>query len=124
MADLAKEQAKEAGIELPPEPDEDSVKIYADLVWVWNAFWRLAASREVGFDRPYRIKLSEVKAYADLHRLTPCQAQTLLFYVDQLDARWMHHADEAREESEAEKRKKNNDHTPGRAKRPSSPPRH
>lgn len=91
------------------------------MIWAWNAFWRLAASREIGFDRPYRIKLSEVRAYADLHRLSPDKARELLRYVDALDERWMFHADEAREEQEAQKRKKNNDHTPRAPKR--SPPR-
>ena len=107
----------EAGEE-DPSSAGPKIEIYDDLVWAWNAFWRLAASREIGFDRPYRIKLSEIKAYADLHRLSPVKAQELLRYVDALDARWMEHADEAREEQEAENRRKNKDHTPRAPKRP------
>lgn len=67
--------------------------------------------------------MSEVKAYADLHRYTPVKAQELLFYVDALDERWMHHADEAREDQAEEKRRKaNNDHTPRAPKRVASTP--
>lgn len=116
LADLAA-----AGeIDAPPEPEHHKIEIYDDLIWVWNAFWRLSAARDIGFDRPNRIKVSEIKALAELKRLAPHKAADLLFYVDVLDECWMEHAEKARLEAEEERKKKQKDITPGK---PRSPPK-
>lgn len=101
-------------IAAPEEPEVPQVQVYDDLVWAWNAFWRLSSSRDVGFDRPNRIKVSEIKAFADLKQLSPHKALELLFYVDALDDRWMEHAEDARLAAEEERKKKQKDHTPAK----------
>ncbi|UTU07839.1 pre-tape measure chaperone protein [Caulobacter phage C1] len=103
-------------IDGPSEPENKQIEVYTDLIWVWNAFWRLSAARDIGFDRPNRIKVSEVKAYADLKRLAPHKASELLFYVDVLDECWMEHAEDARAKAEEERKKKQKDITPTKAR--------
>ncbi|AXQ69189.1 tail assembly chaperone [Caulobacter phage CcrBL9] len=104
----------EGVIDSPASEAPQQISIYDDLIWAWNAFWRLSAARDIGFDRPNRIKVSEVKAYADLKRLNPYKASDLLFYVDALDERWMEHAEDARLKAEEERKKKQKDITPTR----------
>lgn len=72
----------------------------------------------MGFDRPIRIKISEVKAFADIQGLSPVKARDLLFYVDKLDERWMEHVTALREEQEEErKRRQAQDQTPAKPPR-------
>lgn len=109
------EQLRAQGIIDPSsEPKAPEVKVYDDLIWAWNAFWRLSASRDTGFDRPNRIKVSEVKAFADLLGYAPVKARDLLFYVDKLDERWMEHVNDLREEQEEQRKKKANNQTPAK----------
>lgn len=105
-------QLREAGVIKTPAPERQKVDVHLDLIWAWNAFWRLSASRPVGFNGPLRITIGEIKAYADLHGFIPAKARELLLYIDALDARWMKHVEELREEEMEKRRVAKGDVTP------------
>jgi hypothetical protein len=106
------------GILKTPAPERTKIEVHQDLIWAWNAFWRLSVSRPVGFNGPLRITVGEVKAYADLYGFIPSKAKELLLYIDTLDALWMKHVEELREDEQEKRRLAKGDHTPRSAPRP------
>ena len=57
-------------------------------------------------DGPLRISVTEVNAWAQLHRYLPERAYELLLYVDAMDRAYMAHVREVKEEEEGKKAKK------------------
>jgi hypothetical protein len=48
---------------------DDRPVLYEDLVYHWNCFWHLNATRRSGFGIE-RISYSEMSAYMDIHKIT------------------------------------------------------
>ena len=91
------------------------VEVFSDLRWAYDTFWRLSASRPEGMNGALRIPVSEINAWAQLHRLNHDQAIDLLTFIDAMDRAYMAHVKEVREEEEG-KRPKNP--TPGGQPKP------
>lgn len=88
---------------------------YTDLLWAWNGFWRLSASRPVGMNGPLRVPLSEINAYCELHRFRGPKREEFLFYVEKLDDVFMKYIAEKQEEEE--RRRQTNAPPPPRTRR-------
>lgn len=64
--------------------------LWADLVWIWEAYIHLSTSRQLGFSGPQPLSISEVLAYADfrgIHNLD--EREELLHHVQALDQIFM-----------------------------------
>lgn len=62
-------------------------ELWADLTWVWEAFTYLSSGRQMGFNGPQPIALSEILAYAEFRAITcPDEREELLHHVQKLDA--------------------------------------
>lgn len=86
-----------------PEPKYPEVELYTDLTWAMTAFWRLSAVRPQSMDGAVRIPISEIAAYAAIHRFDRRQSLQLLAYIDAMDAAYMGFLREQREEEEGKR---------------------
>lgn len=60
--------------------------LWADLVWIWEAYAHLSGSRQMGFAGPQPISMGEVLAYADFRGIAdPDEREELLNHVQKLD---------------------------------------
>lgn len=65
-------------------------EIWPDLFWVWEAFSFLSSSRQMGFNGPQPISLTEILAYAEFRGIhSPDEREELLHHVQKLDSQYL-----------------------------------
>jgi hypothetical protein len=102
----------EKGLEpLPSGPPP--VAVFPDLQWAMSGFWRLSNARPAGFNGVLRIPFAEINAYCSLHGFDHSKTQDFLYYVENLDAKFMEFVKEKQEEEE---RKNQTANAAGKAK--------
>ncbi len=86
-----REQVLERGGDLRDFPILSSrPALFSDLIWVWEAFTQLSGARQVGFNGPLPLSMSEVLAYAQFRGIeSPDEREELLHFVQYLDKVWL-----------------------------------
>lgn len=110
------QQIKASRGEAPLETPEVQTKPYTDLIWAWNAFWRLSNKRPQGFNGPLRIPDSEILAHIRLFGWDRVKAQDFCHFCDRLDEAFMAHVAKLQkaEEAKRERESGNRDNIPRR----------
>ncbi len=65
---------------------ENRPLIFNSLLWVWEAFWRLCAARQVG-QGPGPISFSDIRAYCELFKVK--NPRHFVSCIQALDAVWL-----------------------------------
>lgn len=61
-------------------------ELFADLLWIWEAFMVLSAARQVGMSSPQPIPVSELFAYCRYNQIYDVvDREELLHHVQKLD---------------------------------------
>jgi len=100
---------------LPPlEPaGPPPVEVHADVKWAMQGFWRLSNARPIGMNGPLRIPYSEIEAYCRLHGYDYGKRQEFMYYLEQLDGKYMEFVKQAQEEEQRKAEVKKAANKPG-----------
>jgi hypothetical protein len=100
--------------EPPPEDIVPQIQPYPDLIWAWNAFWRLSRKRPQGFNGPLHIPDSEVLARSRLEGWDFTRCQDFAFYLERMDDVYMAHVAKLQKEEEEKRDNKSRSQVPRR----------
>jgi hypothetical protein len=99
---------------MPEAPEVPQIEAFPDLLWVWNAFWRLSNKRPQGFNGPLRIPDSEVLARCRLEGWDFSRRLDFAFYLEKLDEAYMAHIAKLQKEEEDKRQREARNRIPPR----------
>ena len=96
---LAKIRA-EKGLDIK-DPVVPDVRLFPDLLWVWEGFITLSRCRGNNESGPQPITVSEINAYAEYRNIDgDYERKTFLKYVGELDDKYLAHKYDERAKAE------------------------